>query len=602
MKLFRFLVTITILFSSSLYAQKVKYKDLYPLFQANKYTEAEPFLKRYLASDPDHANANYQLGLTYSKKAKSLNILTESDDIPAYADSAIQSLNKSKGLITEKEVKKRNEYYQSFSRRDLRTGKFGINISDVHLDIEDRIDALNGYKKEAQQFSENHEQMVKNYNTVVTKYAAIGKTFQNYQQLLLQSDQVLYNTLDSIDLIFQSFQANAKAMKANTDALKTDYYSPSLTMKDFEGISENAENVPDFNSSEIEVYNFSNWVGETKNQVNIEIDPLREDISIYYGSLESAISKVENQEAFDIKELDVSRKSELVDRTKEYDESTLLEPLFAYLEAELFFKWYSSPTYQAELEDSTNIDQQLKLHTRISKELLRMDSLSIALLDSFSESIVNYPMLTPDGSNVFEEELKNKMTSYKEELKVWEERQDFWEEKSRYALYDEISIPLYDLEEGGDFKYKTKAISISDSAVYASGIVGDITTSTLFLSQVNHSRIVNWLKEIKLTMKDVVIDSLEVQLLENESPGKTLFAFAPISQTDTTKIPFQGFLLKYSYEGEKSWELSHKFEGKPKFMEYDTLVSETKVYFDYINPSGEAEVSYILVDSSGKLR
>ncbi|MCZ6899796.1 MAG: hypothetical protein O7F74_06130, partial [Bacteroidetes bacterium] len=138
-----FFAALLLLFlSNSLYSQKIKYKDLFPLLNAKKYEDAEPFLRNYLFKEPDHANANYQMGLIFQSKINDLDILKEVDQLQVLTDSAVLYFKKSKELINEKEIKKKDEFYQAFNRRDLRSGKFGIKLSDVHFDIENRIEDL----------------------------------------------------------------------------------------------------------------------------------------------------------------------------------------------------------------------------------------------------------------------------------------------------------------------------------------------------------------------------------------------------------------------------------------------------------------------------
>jgi len=50
--------------------------------------------------------------------------------------------------ITEKELRKNDEYYEAYLRRDLRTGKFVIKLSDVQLDIDNKVHFLKEKKKE----------------------------------------------------------------------------------------------------------------------------------------------------------------------------------------------------------------------------------------------------------------------------------------------------------------------------------------------------------------------------------------------------------------------------------------------------------------------
>ena len=140
-----FLAIVILLFcATSVDAQKIKYKDLFPTLNAKNWTEGAPKLKAFLA-DPknvDEANANLQMGLMMEDKFLKLDAAKDTVALFSAGDSAIFFLEKAKGLITEKELKKNDEYYQSFFRRDLRTGDFGIKVSDVHLDIEKKIEVL----------------------------------------------------------------------------------------------------------------------------------------------------------------------------------------------------------------------------------------------------------------------------------------------------------------------------------------------------------------------------------------------------------------------------------------------------------------------------
>jgi len=69
----------------------------------------------------------------------------------AQCDSAVTFLDKAYNTITEKELKKNGEYYQMYSRRDLRTGEFGIKLSDVRLDLETRVSLLKERKETAKE-------------------------------------------------------------------------------------------------------------------------------------------------------------------------------------------------------------------------------------------------------------------------------------------------------------------------------------------------------------------------------------------------------------------------------------------------------------------
>ena len=59
------LFAVTLLLCFDLFAQKIKYKDLFVLLNAKDYNVAEPFLRRFMLQDPDHPNANFNMALFY---------------------------------------------------------------------------------------------------------------------------------------------------------------------------------------------------------------------------------------------------------------------------------------------------------------------------------------------------------------------------------------------------------------------------------------------------------------------------------------------------------------------------------------------------------
>ena len=103
-------------------AQKVKYKDLLILLNAKQYDQAEPFLKRYLAENDDNPSAYLFMGIIHQEKSAKIDILKQTDRLINTIDSAILFYAKSLPKLTEKDIKKNEENYLLYTRRDLRTG------------------------------------------------------------------------------------------------------------------------------------------------------------------------------------------------------------------------------------------------------------------------------------------------------------------------------------------------------------------------------------------------------------------------------------------------------------------------------------------------
>src|ERR1700712_3285472 len=118
-----FLSLLFLLLIGSVSAQKVKYKDLFLLLNAKEYQKAEPFLKKYLKDNTDNPNAYLFMGIVYQEKSAKMDPLKQSEQLNLTIDSAITNYTIALKTITEKEVKRNDEYYENYRRRDLRTAE-----------------------------------------------------------------------------------------------------------------------------------------------------------------------------------------------------------------------------------------------------------------------------------------------------------------------------------------------------------------------------------------------------------------------------------------------------------------------------------------------
>lgn len=120
-------------------AQTVKYDDLFVLLTAKKYDVAEPFLKKYVNQTQNNANAYLYLGIIYQEKGRNAEDPLEE---MSYLDSALFYYNMTNNYLTVSHLKANEKYYSMYSRRDLRTGEFGIKYEDIRLDIDTRKSAV----------------------------------------------------------------------------------------------------------------------------------------------------------------------------------------------------------------------------------------------------------------------------------------------------------------------------------------------------------------------------------------------------------------------------------------------------------------------------
>ena len=192
MKLQSITLILLILIGHSSVGQKIKYKDLFPLLDAKNYEEGGPKLMQYL-SDPknaEDANAHLQMGLMLEHQYLQFDVIDDSSKIYAKGDSAVFYFETAKTLINEKELKKHDEYYQAFFRRDLRTGEFGIKVSDVHLDIEKKVESVKTRSANVKEINQKIRAVERNYLVAQGGYERlVGKYSEANDLLLSASDE-----------------------------------------------------------------------------------------------------------------------------------------------------------------------------------------------------------------------------------------------------------------------------------------------------------------------------------------------------------------------------------------------------------------------------
>jgi hypothetical protein len=258
-------------------SQKVKYKDLFVLLKAENYDDAGSYLRSFLGNEPDHPNANYNMGKMLQYYMYEEDILNRSNRIIEIADSAILYFDNALKLNTEKYVESKHDddYYADFRRRNYRTGKFEVKLSDVQLDMEERKKAITKFKEDVLELKYHFEQSIRYYDSC-----------QHYFKMFAakaESNNVLYFTATQNDL------QNLRRLTTYYDSSIYNFntYRSIMTGMGKSAIKQNLEEKPvinypadgllqvDFYATTVVFVNYKEWAGVINDKILKQILPLK---------------------------------------------------------------------------------------------------------------------------------------------------------------------------------------------------------------------------------------------------------------------------------------------------------------------------------------
>lgn len=599
MKLKSTAIILLFLIANGAQAQKIKYKNLYPLLEAKNYDEGIPQLKIFLSDEKnnDEANAHLQMGLWLEKRFLEYDVVDDSAKLYASGDSAVASLEKAKTLIDDKELRKNDEYYQSFFRRDLRTGEFGIKVSDVHLDIEKKVEAIN---KRIADVKEMHRRVVKvenNQKAAMDDYQSLTSQYKLYSSLLIGADDEVQSKLASIEENGRVGVENAKSVQELATKLGSDKYSKEPTLKSIDQYGVDGMNASNIRSGVIEIWNFEEWARESQSEIMGGVALFKTMVKNYADEIRDKKAKVKNSQDAEIGDFPEN----LASQFDKYDPESTVEKLLKIemYEARIIKK--IDLQLNPALMDSSLIGSQLAIF-----EVAYSDAKEMRLL---VESI------TTDDLEVSKKKYKDYIESffqkyvtaskYVTDMQIWAGRQvdwlgdavEFWSEKNRWGLSaenEEIKYPLFvqDAPEGG---FMTMGIPVkTPDEIIAYG--ADLNKKKGYVASFGPDRVVKWKLDFDLPGSEAVqYSSDSIPTIE----GSESFYIYNNSATENNFV-----VVSYTPSGQLNWGTLVSISKKPVDFKFDDLTQELTIllYPEEQLPLDSDELGYVVIDRTGNAR
>jgi len=383
-----FLILFSLL-TCTCFAQKVKYKDLFVLLQAKQYDQAEPHLKRYLKESQDNPNAFLFMGYIYEEKALANDVLKETKKLYDNSDSAVYYFDRAFKEIDEKELKKNEEYYQAYSRRDLRTGKFGLKLSDIQLDLEKKMKALKDRRQRVLSLNERFNETQDIYKNCDLLFKSIAERNKNQKEFYLRADERLTNDLGVLSRKYDSCLISFNDYRIFLEGLGKTGYNQELDPREIIDFKKDGYSSVDFYQDELKFWDYKRWAVANLDVIQKEILPMTDSLVKLDAGLNALREKIKKDSVSVVGKLPAIIGKINATGLSKFDPKPMPNEVFSLKIKELE---YASELAQArEKRDSASLPLKLALYSREIILLGRIDSVASLLMQrDFDYEAENY--------------------------------------------------------------------------------------------------------------------------------------------------------------------------------------------------------------------
>ncbi len=591
-----FLSLSLILFAVVSFGQKVKYKDLFLLLNGKQYTDAEPFLRKFLKDNPDHPNGLMYMGMIFQDKSNKDDVLKQTERLQHHIDSAVLFYEKAYKEIDEKEIRRNDEYYENYKRRDLRTGDFAIKLSDIQFDIEKKIQGLKERKTRSGALKEYLRLSDSLYGKASGEFKTLQSNYAGPKELLLRSDEGTVASLDRIVSAFDSCLMTFKNYKSTSQLLGKTGYNQILNPQAIKDFKNDGSSPCDFTQDDLRLWDYKSWAQSTILTIEKEINPMRESLIAYDIEINKSREKL-RKDSIDIRNelIQLSDKSPTAN-LKKIDPEPLPELIFDMKIVELLYA--SQLIANKPLKDSTNVSLQLDRVDQELRLIYKLDSLSSLLLkkdlDKEGENYKDFVVSAYGTIGVLKSLVKT-TNDYADRERL--KKQKEWEDKSqalKWIIYASDSIPLFSDETTLNNKYKLLVMVPDDHTL---GLHYADSVATGYFFTVTPSRTPDVKASFPVDKVNFTKRNLPIIKGLTTKDEKGQVYFGAIYSESKIKDKFSVVIAKIYRSDGLAWSHTYLFDMLPAALTFDPTSSELSV--KTANSTGDSKM--VVLDKSGKV-
>ncbi|MBL0765762.1 hypothetical protein [Marivirga atlantica] len=572
----RYLLLLIILIGSSSLAfsqKKVKYKNLFPILQSKDYKAAESDLLIYLADNDDEASAYFYLGEVIISKLDTIPIFPTSDTYDSLIDKAVDAYTKAIALVDEKEVRKNDEYYMAYNRRDLRTGKFGIKVSDVHLDYENKIESLVKKKELVKDITTAKAKAIEAQDALTEMINSLQTKYPNREAFLLRISTDEQSIFDRLLEKSKSLKEAVETYENRISSLNNKLYQVQIVRSDITSWEELSSIKVDFERNTLQLPDYEKYFNELQEELRNEIAPLKKILLEIDQQLTDAIEK--NSSVQDSSQLyRTSIPTTLIERLVKFSTSPLAISVLKYKSQKTDLAILENAQLFPVLNDSTNVYQRTNKVEEIYEGYKSLKStLKLIEKDKREESVENFAFYLNRFKPSFNEYLVLENTVVDKKIEELSDLTDSLKTKVQFVIHEDDTLSM------------PEAIIINEKPNRVSQVI-ELPEYMLAAGKYKDSTFVASIGYNMEMLNLISIDSTE-----------SVVNFIPINNdyllnvTADSLASFKYALLLINSNGEILWK--HNYSSNDKLS---AAKIEAGIYFIY----NEEEEIYLTLSSKGE--
>ncbi|MBL7843417.1 MAG: hypothetical protein JNK44_06105 [Cyclobacteriaceae bacterium] len=574
-------------------AQKLKYKEIFNLLDAKEYEKAEPFLRSYINETKSVEPSAYLFMATiYEQKTAKDDVLKNVQQSFTNIDSALFFFDKAYATINEKEFKgSSKDYYAMYSKRDLRSGEFGVKLLDVQFIIEKSTAALKERKDKVKMVNYYFTQAEEYYKGAYTLFDSLQNSFPGEREFYLRADEAVLKKLTDLSSRYESAKKAFDSYKVSSGNLGKTGYNHSWSVSEIKNFKKEGNTLTDFYQDKLEVWDYKKFADQSIALVNNELKPIRENLLKYDIEINKLREKLKNDSVSVKSDLTKLVASLLSEKLKKFDPDPLPMNVFAVKVANLEYR--STLVEHIKGDKKNDVFERLKQTEHELKALLKLDSVASKLQSvNIDEEALNYKTFVAEAytNTVL---LKSYAKAEKEyadrEKKIKEKELTVRKRAMQWLVQGNDSIPLF--ADTPTSKFKPLVI---EEEKYTAGIVfADSVSGEGYFSAITVSRVPDVSVRFpidKANFREKRLSSTKG--LSATDDGGHIF-FVLIFSMNKVKDKYPVSVAKIYRSDGLSWSHNYELDFIPDDLEF-------------IQSSGELQVKgadkSAVLDKSGKLK